>query len=33
MLVHQAALSLRRWFPEREPPLEEMFAAARGAAP
>ncbi|MFV1985778.1 MAG: shikimate dehydrogenase [Gemmatimonadota bacterium] len=31
MLVHQAALSLRRWFPDREPPLKEMFRAARGA--
>lgn len=27
MLVHQAALSLRRWFPDREPPVAEMFAA------
>ncbi len=31
MLVHQAALSLLRWFPDREPPLEEMFRAVHGA--
>jgi shikimate dehydrogenase len=28
MLVHQAALSLERWFPDREPPLQQMRAAA-----
>ncbi|MCG8467165.1 MAG: shikimate dehydrogenase [Gemmatimonadetes bacterium] len=28
MLVHQAALSLARWFPTREPPVEAMRAAA-----
>lgn len=36
MLVHQAALSLRWWFPEREPPVEVMrrtAAAALGRAP
>ncbi|MDH3733318.1 MAG: shikimate dehydrogenase [Gemmatimonadota bacterium] len=27
MLVHQAALSLRHWFPDREPSLSAMFAA------
>lgn len=32
MLVHQAALSLERWFPGREPPLEAMRAAARAGA-
>ena len=31
MLVGQAALSLRHWFPERTPPLEAMRAAAVGA--
>ena len=31
MLVGQAALSLRRWFPERTPPLAEMRAAATDA--
>ncbi len=30
MLVHQAARSLRRWFPERMPPLPAMLAAAEG---
>ena len=29
--VHQAALSLRRWFPAREPPLESMRRAADNA--
>lgn len=32
MLVHQAALSLLRWFPDRDPPLEVMFRAVRGGA-
>jgi shikimate dehydrogenase len=32
MLVHQAALSLRRWFPDRDPPLDVMFRAVRGSA-
>lgn len=32
MLVHQAALSLRRWFPDRDPPLDVMFRAVHGAA-
>jgi shikimate dehydrogenase len=32
MLVQQAALSLRRWYPEADPPLEVMRAAARTAA-
>ena len=27
MLVYQAALSLRHWFPDREPPIEAMFDA------
>jgi len=31
MLVRQAALSLRRWFPEAEPPVAGMMAAARRA--
>ena len=31
MLVGQAALSLRRWFPERTPPLAQMRAAATDA--
>ena len=31
MLVGQAALSLRRWFPERTPPIAEMRAAATEA--
>lgn len=30
MLVHQAALSLKRWFPDLEPPMEVLFSAARG---
>lgn len=32
MLVHQAALSLARWFPEREAPLDAMFAVVRWQA-
>ena len=32
MLVHQAALSLERWFPDRDPPLAEMFSAVDGSA-
>ena len=32
MLVHQAALSLARWFPGREPPLTTMLAAVRGGS-
>lgn len=32
MLVHQAALSLERWFPDREPPLPEMLAAVSAPA-
>lgn len=31
MLVHQAALSLRRWLPGTDPPLEAMREAARRA--
>lgn len=31
MLVHQGALSLRRWLPGIEPPLAAMRAAAEGA--
>lgn len=31
MLVQQAALSLRRWYPGAEPPLEVMRSAARSA--
>ncbi len=31
MLVRQAALSLRRWFPDEEPPLDAMRVAARAA--
>lgn len=31
MLVHQAALSLRWWFPDRTPPLEAMRRAAAAA--
>lgn len=31
MLVQQAALSLRRWYPDEEPPLDEMRRAARTA--
>ncbi len=31
MLVQQAALSLRRWFPEEDPPLDFMREAARAA--
>lgn len=31
MLVHQAALSLRCWFPDRTPPLAAMRRAARAA--
>lgn len=32
MLVHQAALSLRRWIEDVDPPLERMREAARSAA-
>jgi len=32
MLVHQAARSLERWFPDREPPIPDMLEAARAAA-
>jgi len=31
MLVHQAALSLRSWFPDRTPPLANMLYAAEAA--
>ena len=30
MLVHQAALSLKRWYPDLEPPMDVLFSAARG---
>lgn len=32
MLVHQAARSLKRWFPDRQPPIPLMLEAARAAA-
>jgi len=32
MLVHQAARSLQRWFPDREPRISVMLEAARAAA-
>lgn len=31
MLVQQAALSLRRWYPDADPPLDVMRSAARSA--